>query len=186
MPLAVLLDSFDIACGGKAETLAAAREHEKLREQMLDTLERWGVRDFRRLALLPEHALAARLGEAGTRLQRLSRGEGMRTLALCEPQTHFEEAMELESAVETIESLSFLMNRLLEQLCARLEARALAVQELKLRLQLERRVADEQTTTVQELADPGNNSAFPDQRRWNSLCAHLCDCRWPCAIPKYF
>ena len=163
LPLALLLDSFDIACRGKAETLAVTREREKLREQMLDTLERWGVRDFRSLAFLPEHALASRLGEAGTRLQRLSRGEEMRTLALCEPLTHFEEAMELESAVETIESLSFVLNRLLEQLCARLEARALAVQELKLRLQLERRVSDEQTITVQDLAAAGNNLAFSDQ-----------------------
>src|SRR5271165_1030945 len=158
LPLAVLLDSFDIACSGQAETPAAAREREKLRGQMLDTLERWGVRDFRTLALLPEHALAARLGEAGTRLQRLSRGVGMRTLALCEPQMHFEEAMELESAVETLEPLSFLLNRLLEQLCARLEARALAVRELKLRLQLDRRVADEQTTTLEELHESANET----------------------------
>ena len=56
--------------------------------------------------------------------------------------------MELESPVETLEPLSFVLNRLLEQLCARLEARALAVHELHLRLQLERRVADEETTTV--------------------------------------
>src|SRR5271165_7017546 len=76
LPLTVLLDSFDIACSAETETLAAARERAKLREQMLDTLERWGVRDFRRLALLPEHALKSRLGEAGARLQRLSRGEG--------------------------------------------------------------------------------------------------------------
>jgi protein ImuB len=185
LPLAVLLDSFDIACGGRAKTLAAARERDKLREQMLDTLERWGVRDFRRLALLPEHALASRLGEAGTLLQRLSRGEGMRTLALCEPPVHFEEAMELESAVETIESLSFVLNRMLEQLCARLEARALAVQELRLRLQLERRVADEQTTTVQELAAAGNNSSFPEQGDVN-LCVRTL--RLPVAMrdPKVF
>src|ERR1035438_4082986 len=152
---------------------------------MLDTLERWGVRDFRRLALLPEHALASRLGEAGARLQRLSRGEGMRTLALCEPQAHFEEAMELESAVETIESLSFVMNRLLEQLCARLEARALAVQELKLCLQLERRIADEQTTTVQELAGAGNASTFSDQGDGNLYVRTL---RLPVAMrdPKVF
>ena len=124
---------------------------------MLDTLERWGVRDFRTLALLPEHALASRLGEMGTHLQRLARGAGMRTLALCEPVTHFEEAMELESPVETLEPLSFVLNRLLEQLCARLEARALAVQELHLRLQLERRVADEETTTAQELASASSH-----------------------------
>jgi len=152
LPITVLLDSFDLAHGSEAETSASVREHGKLREQMLDTLERWGVRDFRTLALLPEHALASRLGAAGTRLQQLSRGAGMRTLALCEPQMHFGEAIELESAVETLEPLSFLLNRLLDQLCARLEARALAVQKLTLRLQLEPRVADEQTTTLQELA----------------------------------
>ncbi len=73
LPLQVLLDAFDIS---PKNSSAAEREREKLREQMLDTLERWGVRDFRTLALLPEHALASRLGEAGTRLQRLARGVG--------------------------------------------------------------------------------------------------------------
>ncbi len=154
LPLPVLLEWFDISL---EKTSAAKRECEKFREQILDTLERWGVRDFRTLALLPDHALASRLGEAGTRLQRLARGAGMRTLALCEPPSCFEEAMELESPVETLEPLSFILNRLLEQLCARLEARALAVQELHLRLQLERRVADEDTTTVQELCSSSHN-----------------------------
>ncbi|MGA2906024.1 MAG: hypothetical protein ABSD98_19535 [Candidatus Korobacteraceae bacterium] len=152
LPLQVLLDGFEISAHNKAGGQAPERAREKLREQMLDTLERWGVRDFRTLALLPEHALASRLGEAGTQLRRLARGEGMRTLMLCAPLSQFEEAMELESPVETIESLSFVLNRLLEQLCARLESRALAAHELRLRLQLERRVADEATTTPQELA----------------------------------
>jgi len=149
LPVQVLLDAFAIS----SPSIAAGkvREHDLLREQMLDTLERWGVRDFRTLALLPERALTSRLGQAGAQLRRLARGEGMRTLSLCEPPTQLEEAMELESPVETIESLAFLLNRLLEQLCARLEARALATQELHLRLQLEPRVADEQSTTVQEL-----------------------------------
>jgi protein ImuB len=163
LPIHVLLDSFDIACG-EAQTAVAAREREKLQEQMLDTLERWGVRDFRTLALLPEHALAARLGVAGAHLQRLARGACMRTLALCEPCVHFEEAMDLESAVETLEPLSFLLNRLLEQLCARLEVRALAVQELKLRLQLEPRVGDEQAATLEEAAAAQNASLLPDRR----------------------
>ena len=185
LPLSVVLDSFDLAHSGEVETLAAARDHAKLREQMLDTLERWGVRDFRTLALLPEHALASRLGEAGTRLQRLARGAGMRTLALCESPVHFEEAMELESAVENLEPLSFLLNRLLEQLCARLEAQALAVQELQLRLQLERRVADEQTTTLQELAGAGNSSTTLAQGDGNLYARTL---RLPVAMrdPKVF
>ena len=60
--------------------------------------------------------------------------------------------MELESPVETIESLSFVLNRLLEQLCARLEARALAVARIAICVcNWSDRVADEETTTVQEL-----------------------------------
>jgi len=154
LPLPVLLDAFDIPL---QKNSATDREREKLREQMLDTLERWGVRDFSALARLPHHALASRLGEAGTRLQRLARGAGMRPLALCEPLSRFEEAMELESPVETLDPLSFILNRLLEQLCVRLEARALAAQELRLCLQLERRVADEETTTIQELGNSSHN-----------------------------
>ncbi len=151
LPLQILLDGFEISGGKKTGGKSPERESEKLREQMLDTLERWGVRDFRTLALLPDHALASRLGVAGTRLQQLARGAGMRTLVLCEPASQFAEAMELESAAETLEPLAFILNRLLEQLCARLEARALAVQELSLRLQLERRVADEEAITLPEL-----------------------------------
>jgi protein ImuB len=152
LPLNVLLDSFDMPRAKKTKA-AAARKREKLREQMLDTLERWGVRDFRTLALLPEHALASRLGETGARLQRLARGAELRTLTLCEPELRFEEALELEWPVETIEPLSFVLNRLLEQLCARLESRALAAHELQLRLQLEKRIADEETTTLLQLSD---------------------------------
>jgi protein ImuB len=185
LPIHIVLDSFDIADGCGSAASAAKHKRQKLHEQMLDTLERWGVRDFRTLALLPEHALAARLGEAGARLQQLARGAAMRTLALCEPPTHFEEGMELESAVETLEPLSFLLNRLLEQLCARLEARALAVQELKLRLQVDPRVADEQTTTSEELEAAQNRSLPSDCREDNLYVRTL---RLPVAMrdPKVF
>jgi len=151
LPIQALLDTFEIAAQKKAAGKASERRSQQLHEQMLDTLERWGVRDFRTLALLPDHALASRLGEAGVQLRRLARGEGNRTLVLSAPPSRFEEAMELECAVETIESLSFMLNRLLEQLCTRLEARALAAHELHLRLQLEPRVADEETATEQQL-----------------------------------
>ncbi len=158
LPVDILLQSFEISETKKATQKSLVREQEKLRAQMLDTLERWGVRDFRMLGLLPEHALASRLGETGVKLRQLALGEKMRTLILSEPPLRFEEAMELEYPVETIESLSFILNRLLEQLCTRLETRALATQELRLSLQLEKRVADEQTTTVQELAgESGSN-----------------------------
>jgi protein ImuB len=98
---------------------------------------------------------------------------------------HFEEAMELESSVETLEPLSFLLNRLLEQLCARLEARALAVQELKLRMQLEPRVGDEQVTTMQELAAAQDALLLADRREGELYARTL---RLPVAMrdPKVF
>jgi protein ImuB len=159
LPIHVLLDAYEITSIGKLAGSAAQRELAVLRAQMLDTLERWGIRDFRALGQLPEHALSSRLGAAGVKLRRLALGQGSRTLVLCEPPSQFEEAMELEFPVETIESLSFVLNRLLDHLCARLEARALAVQEMRLRLQLERLIADEDSTAVQQMQAIGAASA---------------------------
>ena len=159
LPIHVLLDAYGITSIEKIAGSAAQREFSELRAQMLDTLERWGIRDFRALGQLPERALSSRLGEVGVKLRRLALGQGNRALVLCDPPSQFEEAMELEFPVETIESLSFVLNRLLDQLCARLEARALAVQELQLRLQLERQIADEDSTAVQELHITGTGAS---------------------------
>jgi protein ImuB len=49
----------------------------------------------------------------------------------------FEEAAELEHPIVLLEPLAFLLNRLLEQICARLASRALHTQELRLTLELE-------------------------------------------------
>ena len=105
--------------------------------ELLDTLERWGVRNLRALAVLPEVAVTERLGQEGLRLQRLARGDTSRDLLPCSPALHFEETLELEYPVELLEPLSFVLGRLLEQLCARLGARALATNELRLTLDLE-------------------------------------------------
>jgi protein ImuB len=110
--------------------------------EMLDTLSRWGIRTFRALAALPESAVRQRLGELGIRLQKLARGEGARPLVPAEPPMIFQEAAELEYPVTLLEALSFLLNNLLEQMCARLNARALATQEIMLVLGTER-YADE-------------------------------------------
>lgn len=106
-------------------------------EQMLDTLERWGVRNLRGLAALPEVALSERLGQDGIRFQRLARGLGSRTIVPVEVPLVFEEAIELEHAIVLLEPLAFVLSRLLEQICNRLASRALATQQLKLELQLD-------------------------------------------------
>jgi protein ImuB len=115
---------------GKGERAPAAWE-------ILETLERWGVRNLRALAALPEVALAERLGQEGLRLQTLARGQTRRPLVIAEPPLVFEEAAELEYPLDGLEPLAFLLNRMLEQLCARLAARALATNEITLRLDLE-------------------------------------------------
>lgn len=104
--------------------------------RMLETLDRWGIRNLRALAALPEIALSERLGQKGLHLQKLARGAALRTLVPVEAPLVFEEAVELEHPIVLLEPLAFLLNRLLEQICARLASRALATQELRLTLEL--------------------------------------------------
>jgi protein ImuB len=105
-------------------------------ERLLETLARWGIRNLRALAALPEIALSERLGQEGLQLQKLARGAASRTLVSVEAPLVFEEAIELEHPIVLLEPLAFLLNRILEQLCARLASRALATQELCLTLEL--------------------------------------------------
>lgn len=114
-----------------------AGDQKEAAERLLETLSRWGIRNLRALAALPEIALSERLGQEGLRLQQLARGAASRTLVPVEAPLMFEEAVELEHPIVLLEPLAFLLNRLLEQLCARLGSRALATQELRLALELE-------------------------------------------------
>jgi protein ImuB len=113
------------------------KDNPKEQERLLETLDRWGVRDLRALAALPKVALSERLGQPGLRLQQLARGEASRTLVPVEEAVVFEEAVELEFPILLLEPLAFLLNRMLEQICARLASRALHTQELRLMLELE-------------------------------------------------
>jgi protein ImuB len=105
--------------------------------EILETLERWGVRDCASLAALPLLQLSERLGQEGVRLHELARGASLRSIVLAEPGVRFEEGMALDFAVAELEPLAFLLGRLLDQLCARLEARALAACAVRLRFDLE-------------------------------------------------
>jgi len=106
-------------------------------KQFLEIFHRWGIRDLRDLAVLPDVALSERLGQQGVYWQKLARGATSRTLVPVEPPLIFEEAIELEYPLMLLEPLAFLLSQMLEQLCTRLGARALATQELRLSLDLE-------------------------------------------------
>src|SRR5215472_13847718 len=105
----------------------------------LETLDSWGIRNFRSLALLPPVPVVERLGHEGLRLQKIARGETRRTLVPAEDPPDFVESYEFENPVEALESLTFILNRLLQQVCARLASRSLATNELRLKLELEAR-----------------------------------------------
>ncbi len=102
-----------------------------------EILEGWGIRTCRDLATLPAVPLVERLGQTGLHLQKLARGEVNRTLVPVDPAPRFEETVELEDSVDDLESLAFILNRLLKQLTARLNARSLAADQLHLALGLE-------------------------------------------------
>jgi protein ImuB len=117
--------------------------------RLLETLERWGIRNLRALAALPEIALSERLGQEGLRLQQLARGAASRTLVPVEAPAVFEEVVELEYPIVLLEPLAFLLNRLLDQICTRLASRALNTQELRLTLELQNLTGtDPQSDTV--------------------------------------
>lgn len=105
--------------------------------ELLEVLEGWGIRTFQSLAALPPVALVERLGSEGLALQKIAQGRGDRTLLPVEPVSDFMEEHEFDDPVETLESLAFILNRLLQQVCARLVERSLATNELRLTLDLE-------------------------------------------------
>jgi protein ImuB len=122
LPVDVLLESFS------SDVAEATR--------WVETFDRWGIRKLRALAALPEVPVSERLGQQGIRLRKLARGAASRNLRVLEPRLIFAESVELEYPIVLLEPLAFLLNRMLEQVCARLGARALAVQELHLNLEL--------------------------------------------------
>lgn len=124
--------------GREAERLAPLSLHLlQCPAEIAELLHLWGIRTFGQFAKLPPLGVSARLGEEGIELQYLAAGAGSRQLRAMEEPLRFEEEMELEYPVELLEPLSFVMARLLGEVCGRLHSRALAANEIRLRLTLE-------------------------------------------------
>jgi len=102
-----------------------------------ELLDLWGIRTFGEFAKLPPLGVAARLGDEGMRLQRLARGEGYRQLHPAEAALCFEAEMEMDHPIDLLEPLSFVISRLLNEVCDQLRGRSLATNELRLSLLLE-------------------------------------------------
>jgi len=116
---------------------------------ILETLRLWGVRTFAGFASLPVTGVSERLGQPGIKLQQLAAGKTERHLRVKQPEPVFSNSIELEHAISELEPLSFIFARLLHQLCAALDAHALATNELCVTLQLE-----DQTTHERKISLP--------------------------------
>jgi protein ImuB len=106
-------------------------------EELAEVLRHWGITNCGALAALPVLSLSECVGQEGVRLHAIASGKGNRALILAEPTHAFEEFMEPDDAVEELEPLSFLLGRLLDQLCLRVTARALAVRTIHLKFELQ-------------------------------------------------
>jgi protein ImuB len=125
--------------GEEAKRLRALPVHTLLpSSEILETLVRWGVETCGKLAALPVIQLSERLGQEGVQLHTLARGALVRSLVLAKPSDNFQEEMELDDSVEELESLSFVLGRLLDQLCERLAARSLSARSIRMEFDLER------------------------------------------------
>ena len=104
---------------------------------LVETLDRWGIRTCEQFASLPEVELVERLGQQGRYWHLLVRGSEPTPLLPTQLPVQFEESMDLEFPVELLEPLMFVLNRLFIRLCARLSMHVLSVSEIHLTLTLE-------------------------------------------------
>jgi len=104
----------------------------------LAVLNRWGIRTLGELASLPETALISRLGQQCRRLQQLARGEADYLLVPEEPEFTLSETTALDSPLELLDSLLFVLSPMLEAILRKAMDRAYALRSVRLTLQLER------------------------------------------------
>lgn len=84
--------------------------------ELIETLDRWGIRTLAELAALPELGFIARFGEPGERLLRLARGETHRSLRVMTPPESYQRRIELEYPQRLLEPLLFVISSLLNEL----------------------------------------------------------------------
>lgn len=106
---------------------------------LLGLLNRWGLKTFGDLAALPEQGVAERLGAAGVYLRNLVLGRIHRPLRIVAEETKYEEQVQLDYPVETLEPLLFLFGGVLNGLCEKLRTQSQAARQLWIKLFIEPR-----------------------------------------------
>jgi protein ImuB len=116
-----------------------------LTETQAEIFGLWGIHTLGMLAALPEKELTTRMGQDGKRLRQLARGELSHLFQPVEPAFALEERMELDTPVELLDSLLFVLGVMLDQLILRAKARILALASVTIALSLEGGVSHRRT-----------------------------------------
>jgi len=103
-----------------------------------DVLALWGIRTLGMLAALPQNELIARLGQDGKRLLQLARGEHPHLFQPQEPVLTLEEHIELDTPVELLDSLLFVLGMMLDLILLRARSQLVALASVTVTLTLER------------------------------------------------
>ncbi|MBE7157922.1 MAG: DNA polymerase Y family protein [Rhodospirillales bacterium] len=122
-------------------------------EHLLDVLGDWGIYQVADLRRLDRQQVAERLGTEGLELWDRAGGGCSRPLRLVRATGTYEEGVEFEGAVETLEPLLFRLRRCLEQLCRRLRANLLLAGGLELVLE-----SDDRSTLARTIQIPAPTS----------------------------
>ena len=90
-----------------------------LTEQQADTFAAWGIQTLGDLAKLPEASLVARMGQMAKQLRQIALGSASHLFVPLEEELALEEKIDLDTPVELLDSLLFVLRILLEQLITR-------------------------------------------------------------------
>jgi protein ImuB len=104
---------------------------------LLDIFKNWGIRTVGALTRLPREEIGQRLGLEALSLWDRAAGRSAKVLQLIQPPETFEESIDFEQRLETLEPLLFVLRRFLERLSLRIESIYLLIAEMRLVLTLE-------------------------------------------------
>jgi protein ImuB len=108
-----------------------------LTDEMSGVLDSWGIHTLEQLAQLPETGIAERFGPAGVSLLRLARGAVDRPLKIFQPEITYDDRIQLDHPISLLEPLLFLIARMLNDQCQKLQSHGMAANEITIRLELE-------------------------------------------------
>jgi protein ImuB len=111
-----------------------------LTDEMAAILDSWGIYTIDQLAQLPETGIAERFGPAGVSLLRMARGAVDRPLKIFQPEITYNDRIQLDHPISLLEPLLFLIARMLNDQCEKLESHGMAANEITIRLELENKI----------------------------------------------